>query len=162
MKTIQRIAAFLLLLVFLFGTTGLSVFRHICHSSNENNTSVYPEFFKNAASSCCADELTGYTSAGSGKATESDPFQHFNPAPCCKIIISFFKLEILTVRVEKVVFHTFFSRYPLYAISLLQLPVFLQPLLQPAYFQYHSPPLFGKMLVQFLHQMKIPAHPFFA
>ena len=157
MKIIQRIGVLLLLLVFLFGTFGISVFHHRCNSSNEDNTSVYPELFTKAGSSCCVDEETGYVCSGHETAPEDIYHQKVDAAPCCKSTFSFFKLEIITERAEKFVLNTENSQLPLYPAFLPEEPKLEQPVLTPAHFQFYSPPLFGKVLVYFLNQIKIPA-----
>ena len=93
MKTIQRIGILFLLLVFLFGTTGLSVFHHFCQSSNLGNVTLYPEIFHSSGSSCCEDEsATGYACAGH-EAFKAGLMSHtIDAAPCCKSTSSLFKL----------------------------------------------------------------------
>lgn len=159
MKTIQRIGILFLLLVFLFGTTGLSVFHHFCHSSNHGNVTLYPEIFQTSASSCCGEESTTGYACASHETFAADPLsQHIDAAPCCKSTSSFFKLEILTEKAGKLVLNTVSVQHPLYSVSLLLFETLEQPLLKPAHFQFYSPPLFGKVLVHYLHQMKIPDH----
>ena len=162
MKTIQRIGILFLLMVFLFGTTGISVLHHICNSSNKQYVTAYPEIFNNAGSSCCEEESTGYTSAIHGDGPDETMPQNIASEPCCKNIASFFKLQILTERVEKLVLNITSEHQPLYPVSVSPSPNVVQPLLQPVHFQFYSPPLFGKLLVHYLHQMKIPAHPVLA
>ena len=158
MKTIQRIGILFLLLVFLFGTTGLSVLSHFCSSSNHTTVTVYPELFNRSGSSCCAEESTGYACASGGNTPSGAMPGHIDETPCCKSIASLFKLEILTERIEKLLINNFLVQHPLYSVSLLLLETFEQPLLKPAHFQFYSPPLFGKVLVHYLHQIKIPDH----
>ncbi|MCX6306336.1 MAG: hypothetical protein NT040_15330 [Bacteroidetes bacterium] len=158
MKTIQRTGVLLLLLVFLFGTTGISVFHHICSSSGQDNASVYPELFIRAGTSCCVDESTGYSCAHHETAAGSAEHHAVDAPPCCKSNLSFFKLEIPTERVEKLALNIDNAQLPLYPVILTMDRAAEQPPLMPAHFQFYSPPLFGKVLVHFLHQMKIPAH----
>ena len=158
-KTLQRIGILVLLAVFLFGTTGISVLHHICNSSNKHFVTAYPEIFKNAGSSCCEEESTGYASASHGDDPGATMPGNISSEPCCKNIASFFKLQILTERVEKLVLNTISEHQPPYPVSVSQVPNVEQPLLQPVHFQFYSPPLFGKLLVHYLHQIKIPAHP---
>ncbi|MEI7725546.1 MAG: hypothetical protein WCK09_10610 [Bacteroidota bacterium] len=163
MKTVQRIGILFLLLVFLFGTTGLSVFHHFCHSSNHGSVTLYPEIFHSSGSSCCDDEITTGYACASHETFTTDPLsQHVDAAPCCKSTSTLFKLEILTEKVEKLVLNTFSEQPPLFSVSLNTMPLFELPLLKPAHYQFYSPPLFGKILVYYLHQMKIPAHPSFS
>ena len=162
MKTVQRIGILFLLLIFLFGTTGLSLLHHTCNSSKENNVTAYPEFFKTSGSSCCEDEFIGYASANQEAFTPDVLSQHLDAAPCCKTTVAFFKLLILTERVEKLTITDVSAHKPLVPVSLNTILPFEQPLLKPAHFQFHSPPLYGKTLVYYLQQLKIPDHPSFA
>lgn len=160
MKTIQRTGVLLLLLVLIFGTTGLSVLHHICSSSNTDNVTIYPEIFRNPASSCCDDESTW-----SACACPEDPDADMMPgsivaSPCCKSIVSFFKLEILTEKPAKLMLHDDNVRQPLNLPSLKPQSQRDQLLSYTVHFQFFSPPLlFGRFLVHYLHQMKIPAYP---
>ncbi len=157
MKTVQRIGVILLLLVFLFGTFGLSVFHHHCNSSNEDIASIYPELFTRAGSTCCVDEETGYVCSGHKSSPEDIYHQEVDAAPCCKSTLSFFKLDILTIRAEKFVLNTENIQLPLYPAFLPEEPNVEQPFIMPAHFEFYSPPLFGKVLVYYLNQIKIPA-----
>jgi hypothetical protein len=158
MKAIKHIGIFFLLLVFLAGTTGVSFLHHICSSSKQDIVTVYPEIFKRSGSSCCAEESTGYACASHVNLSKDKMPLNIDGAPCCKSIASFIKLEILTIRVAKLVIHPEKAQLPVSPTILCQIPAFEQPLLQPAHFQFYSPPLFGRLLVHYLHQMKIPAH----
>lgn len=159
MKTIQRIGVFLLLLVFLFGTTGISVFHHICSSSNQEDVSVYPEFFKKSGSGCCVDEETGYACSQRVNSCNEALGQHIDASPCCISILSFFKLDILTVRAHQLLINDVLVQLVDYTDSLITTLSADRPFIIPGHFQFFSPPLFGKVLVHFLHQMKIPSHP---
>jgi hypothetical protein len=161
MKTIQRIGVFFLLLVFLFGTTGISVFHHVCSSSNQDNVSVYPEFFKKSGSSCCADEETGYACSQRVNTSGEALAQHIDASPCCISIFSFFKLDILTVRADKLLIKDVLIQIPDDTDSIITDLPENHSFIVPCHFQFFSPPLFGKVLVYFLHQMKIPVRPSF-
>ena len=158
MKTLQRIAVLLLLMAFLFGITGLSVRHHICKSSNQTTVTVYPEIFKSSGSSCCEDESTGYSCAAySNRALDVMPL-NIDAAACCINRASFLKLEILSERIQKQALIVDHAPMPVYPVSISTEPTVEQPLLQPAHFQFYSPPLFGKALACYLHQLKIPDH----
>ncbi|MCX6267084.1 MAG: hypothetical protein NTW16_06965 [Bacteroidetes bacterium] len=163
MKIIQRTGILFLLLVFLFGTTGLSVFHHVCNSSNEDNVSAYTGIFRGSGPSCCDDESTGYSCARPENLTGDAMPQNISAPPCCKSTISFLRLEIVTVRAEKLLLNvdkSLLTNFPLF-LSLESMPD--QPLLKPAHFQFYSPPLIsGKALVHYLHRIKIPDLPSFA
>jgi hypothetical protein len=163
MRILQRIGILFLLIVFLFGTTGLSVFHHICNGSNEDNVSVYTGIFRTSGSSCCDNESTEYSCAPRGNFAKDEIPVNISEPPCCKSIISFFRLEIVTVRAEKLVLNTDKPHLPVYLPGLSLESIFDQPFLKPAHFRFFSPPLLsGKVLVYYLHRMKIHHHPSFA
>jgi hypothetical protein len=160
MKALKSIFALLILVVFLFGTTGLSVFHHFCSSSNEHDVTLYPELFDGSGDSCCADEEAGYACARhQGSAQGANPLG-FDAPPCCKTVITFHKLEITSQRINRESFtsrltHAAFAESVTPGFGLADRPVFT-----PAHFQFYSPPLLsGKQLVLFLNQLRIPFSP---
>jgi hypothetical protein len=158
MKVVQRICVLFLLLVFLYGTTGMSVLHHSCNSSNEKTLTVYPELFKNAGSSCCSEDETGYVSGLHHCPSENGLPATVDAVPCCKSNISFFKLEILSERAYNAVIAQVGDLITMKAAPVISATAAEQPVLNTPYFQFYSPPLFGKLLIHYLHQMKIPAH----
>jgi hypothetical protein len=159
MKVVQRIGALLILMVFLFGTIGLSVLRHRCNSSKQNSVTLYAEIFNRSQSSCCDDEPAVNASSCYHKFKGSEMSESIDPAPCCKSTISFFKLEIFSFRGDNKIFKIVPFDHSLFPLFFYEIEPYEQPDHVPAHFQFYAPPLFGKTLVYFLHQVKIPAHP---
>ncbi len=159
MKTVKRVGSIFFLLVFLFGTTGLTVLRHTCISSKQNNVTVFPEFFKSSDDGCCENETTGYASACCSCHETAGTHPQVDSSPCCKSDLSFFKLEILTKTVDKLKLDVLNAFLHFRSNPLVSIPLFEQPVFEYAHYQFHSPPLFGRTLVYFLHQIKIPDHP---
>ena len=154
MKTVKRIGVLSLLVVFLFGIMGISIFHHTCSSSNEDRISVYAEIFKEAPGSCCEGETIDVLPVNF-----SDLPQNFAPTPCCVSTNSFLMLHFISERLDKLTVKDV-SQTPLLSLPLLRVCSIENQLeVHPVYFQFYSPPLFGKQLIHFLHQIKIPAHP---
>ena len=154
METVKRIGILGLLMVFLFGITGLSIFHHTCSSSNQDKISVYAEIYKGAPVSCCEDETFG-----SSPVNPADLPQNFQSAPCCKSTNYFLALQIISERLYRIEVK---DVTPISSPLPLPLPEFStdnQLLVHSVYFQFYSPPLFGKQLIHYLHQIKIPSHP---
>jgi hypothetical protein len=55
MKTLQRIGILIFLAVFLVGTTGLSIFEHICTCQGKTEITLFPEIFDHRSSCCCSE-----------------------------------------------------------------------------------------------------------
>ncbi len=159
MKTANRIGIFLLLLVFLFSTIGISILHQVCSSSHHNEITVYPELFKSTGSPCCGASAE-VSCCDDDQGNQGDnASQVISAMPCCVSVNSYLKLEIPALRSEKLIINNFTvllchdalpsSDYA--SEECLSLPGTL--------FQFYSPPLTGKRLVHFLHQPKIPDHP---
>ncbi|MEI7663516.1 MAG: hypothetical protein WCK34_15010 [Bacteroidota bacterium] len=153
MEIVKRITAIFLLLVFLFGITGLSVFHHTCTGSNEEKRAAYAEIFKEAPGSCCSGEAFQHFTINASVTP-----RHIEATPCCKSTNTFLTLQVLSERQLKTVVQNAMQVMIPFLSSLPAIAIENQFPLQPRYFQFHSPPLFGKQLVHFLHQSKIPAH----
>lgn len=159
MKALHRIGTFMILLVFLLGTTGLSVFHHICRMEHEDRVSVFPGFYTDPGSSCCSDETDGTCCACTANAAHNCSRESFSTDPCCKNVASFFRLEILTLRVEKLSLPALEAGpvpERIAARQCLETELRIEP---AAILTFHPPPLSGRNLVNYLHQIKIPARP---
>ncbi|MEI7500686.1 MAG: hypothetical protein WCK84_09595 [Bacteroidota bacterium] len=158
MNIAKQIGIIFLLIVFLFSTTGISILHHICNSSNNDTVTVYPEFFKISGCCCEADDTNNDTNDQEDLIDSYIP-QNISAMPCCSNINFFLKLEVVTLSTEKLVINSFKILLPQYS---LPLPVattdeFIS--VSNYIFQFYSPPLFGKRLIHFLHQIKIPSFP---
>ncbi|MEI7896281.1 MAG: hypothetical protein WCJ26_04555 [bacterium] len=150
MKIIQRIGILLLLLVFLCGTTGISIFEHICSCKGKTEITLFPEIFAHQSSCCCsAGEVELVTPDHAHLCNLSKP-EH------CKNIKFFIKA---TVTPAPVVVSQF--SFIDFTVSGFQLPSDFSighDATANDYVIPHctSPPVSGKERVLALHQPKIP------
>ena len=141
--------SFLMLVIFLFGTTGVSFYVHECKSSHSKEVFIYPEIIKHRSSCCCATDVHGTASTNS-------PVQIEDPG-CCKNSHLYFKASFLgfpvfqkmtSEPVQKILVSELFRNI---VRSVESEKVSFSPL------QDHSPPpMSGRLLVQAIHQIKIP------
>ena len=154
MKIVRRIGIICFLLVFLFGITGISFYHHTCSSSNDDNVTVYPGIFEKPTLSCCENETTaqaGFTDSGSPVSIEA--------TPCCKSISTYLKLQVITVRSYRLVLNLDNTLFTVFPLRDRVFPAIEQFFTKHFFLQFHPPPLAGRTLLQFLHQIKIPSHP---
>ena len=141
---------FLMLAVFLTGTTGVSFYVHECSSSNKREVVAFPELFNNTVSCCCAEEMQGI-------ALSDEPVSSFSEPECCQNTHVYLKAS--------------FTGFPLfYQFN----PEVLQKSFPAGFLSMqhnekvleiisftprvdHPPPRSGKILIHFLQQVKIPA-----
>jgi hypothetical protein len=154
METLKRIGSIVLLMVFLFGITGLSVFHHTCSCSNEEHTVLYTDIFKEAPGNCCGDE-----SMDIPVDRHSAQSPAFDASSCCKSTTTFLALHIISERQDKSVMLPALSFGAPLSLALPGLSLENPLLIHAVHYQFHSPPRFGKQLVHYLHQIKIPTHP---
>jgi len=162
MKIVKQISIVFFLVIFLFGTTGISLVHHICTHSHHDDLSVYPELFKNSGTSCCGEEEGGSASNDQNFTTGSPGLLNISAIPCCLRLHSFLKLAINPEVTKTLVVSPSTEINSLFSISLTTLTAIDDLSVPAAYFQFYSPPLFGKRLIHFLHQSKIPSNPSFA
>jgi hypothetical protein len=156
MNIIRRIGVFSILVVILFSTTGISILHHICNSSHHDDVTVYPGFFKDPATSCCEEDEVEAENSDQAACMESSASLNIKAMPCCVNVNSFLKLQLLTVRVEKIAVNVNVILAPLFSLSITE-PAARESICVPIrHFQFYSPPLFGRRLIHFLHQPKIP------
>jgi hypothetical protein len=159
MTAIKNIGVIFLLSVFLFSSMGVSILHHICNTSNTDDVTLYPEFFQMPGSSCCEGGQEDLACYPDTETTSSDNTLYFNAAPCCVSINSFLKLEMVTIRAEKLMINSFPTLVPQYFLPVPEIAA-IESIKYPIHFlQFHPPPLGGKQLIHFLHQQKIPDHP---
>jgi hypothetical protein len=145
-KITGKLLLFVLLSCFMAGTTGFSYFIHECNSSHKKEITVFPEFVNEPATCCCSDEVP----AG------PDPFPAFSEPRCCTSTYVYLKAS--------------FNGFPVFFdFSKDLLSNCLYPDIQrpdqndPAEFTSanftridHPPPRSGRLLIQFIQQIKIP------
>ena len=154
MKLVRQIGSLILVSVFLFGVSGLSVFHHSCASSGTDKVALYAGIFKAVPASCCEDE----NEPGIANSA-ADHGQGFDATPCCKSTNLFLALHVVSETVS--VLHVTATAVPAHVeLPLLPVPEAVsQVFIKEARYQFHSPPLYGIDLIHFLHQIKIPASP---
>ena len=151
---IRKIAVFLILGIFLYTVTGVSVWHHHCNSSREDHIAFYPELF-GTGSSCCGEEET--MPQNYSKSARQSDHQAVEEAPCCKSTLTFLKADILPFTPGKTRIGGIESgtMTPNCQINLFNA---VEPEPKPVWLRFHSPPpVYGKKLIHFLHQIKIPA-----
>ncbi len=138
-----------LLLLFMAGNTGISFYIHTCGSSQKKEVLVFREIFQQKIACCCDDNLV-LQITGNSEST-------YNDADCCRISHLFIKSPFPGFPVlEKYSVPEFqVAHFPEAALLKLQ---FIQdskasyiPSPDPS-----PPPLYGVILVHFLHQIRIP------
>jgi len=156
MKTIQKTGILFLLLVFLFGTTGITIYQHICSGKPGKEITIYPEYFSKHSDCCCGEE--GFSSRNKTQAVDH---QEISDSECCRNISLFLKVSIISIPVT-------FSQTEI-IIPVLVLPETFFPVvnIQTACISEYagecskSPPLSGKQRILLFHQSKtisIPDH----
>jgi hypothetical protein len=149
-KLFRTVFLFLMLAVFIIGTTGISFYIHECSSSKNREIIAFPELLNKTVSCGCAGEV--YRSVPS-----EEPVSSFSEPECCKNIHIYLKASF-----------TGFPQFYHFNPELLQtvVPADLlslqhnEKLAEISTFTPrvdHPPPRSGKILVHFLQQIKIPA-----
>ncbi len=151
MKILKKTGAILVTLIYLLGSTGISFYSHTCSSSKINKTIVYPGLFKSAVSCCCSST------------SDTDNSTEVDTASCCKSATTIIKLfsryipsvNTITVSPEATV-------EP--CLSLQNEPVSDKSELSATShgLEFYPPPPFGRRLLHFLHQIKVPSDSFLA
>ena len=160
MKVVKNIAVLSLLLVFLLGTTGLSVLQHFCNSSKEHNVTIYPEFFNGSGATCCESESIGCACGTHENSAGTSGGNNVDAVPCCKTTISFYRLEVNTLKPDFRVFGAELFQISVESCDFSSLRAPADPFRGAAHFQFYSPPLLsGKQLVLYLNQLRIPVQP---
>lgn len=162
MKIVKQIFIVFFLVIFLFGTTGISMVHHICTHSHHDDLSVYPELFKDSGTSCCGEEEDGSAGNDQNITAGSPGLLSISAIPCCLRVHSFLKLAINPEVTKTLVVNPSVEKNPLFSISSTTLTAIKDLTVPAVFFEFYSPPLYGKRLIHFLHQPKIPSHPSFA
>jgi hypothetical protein len=159
MKAIRNTGIIFLLMVYLFGTTGVSMLHHICSSSKQHDVTLYPELFTDPEIPCCGDEPQDVcVCSHEADHPDKSSARAVAPSGCCASNISFLKLDIFTLRIEKLLIGQEYKELPIYHIITPSELFSKQPATPVLYFQFASPPpvIYGKELVYRIHQVKIP------
>jgi hypothetical protein len=146
-KAIRNSLIFLMLAAFLTASCGVSFYVHECRSSQTRDVFAFPEIFNQRSSCGCEEVATG---------PAPDPFISFHEQDCCKTSHVYLKAKISGLPV--------FSQAEgklLFTAAQVDLPGLTlvnekSPQIKEVISFYHPPPLYGKELIHFLHQIKIP------
>jgi hypothetical protein len=139
----------LMMMIFLIGTTGVSFYIHECRSSNTREVFAFPEIIKYQSSCSCDDEMQATASSGFEPMSVSEQ-------DCCKnthlyLKASFIGFPVLSGIKQNLVEEIIISDLSFSPVNCVS----EQKLIIP--FSDHSPPpLFGRLLIQAIHQLKIP------
>lgn len=155
LKIVRQVSGLLLVAVFLFGITGMSVYRHACRSSNTLEVTAYPEFHGNDGDGCCATEEAGYISAPRDRFNANAPLS-VDEAACCKSSLNVFRLEVVSLTLQKIpVPEQIAEISPLTQLTHVALAFEAGSPVRMA--GYRAPPgKAGKQLVLFLRQPRVP------
>ena len=149
-QNIRSLFTLLILAVFLTGTTGVSFYIHECSSSNTREVVAFPEITNKAISCCCDQEVHG-----SIHTEESIPF--IEEPPCCTNKRIYLKATFTGFPVSyQLTGKLNHADLPADFLSMLYEDQ-KQEIARPVTIVDHPPPLSGKSLIHFLHQIKIPA-----
>jgi hypothetical protein len=148
-QVIRTTFLFLMLAVFLIGTTGVSFYVHECSSSHKKEVVAFPELTNHTVSCCCAEEV-------SGSVQSDEPVSSFNEPACCKNTHIYRKAIFSGFPV----FYQFNKEIVQTAIPAdflsLQDNVKVAEIVSFTPRVDHPPPRSGRILVHFLQQLKIP------
>jgi hypothetical protein len=149
-RLIRSCFLFLMLAVFLCMTTGVSFYIHECRSSHTREILAFQEITNQKTACCCDDAVNGNILSGESSPGISEP-------ECCINSHIYLKLSFTG-------FPLFYQFNP----DLLQKDMSVGQLntlsedekaeidISPPRID-HPPPRSGKVLIEFLHQIKIPA-----
>jgi hypothetical protein len=149
-QAIRTSFLFLMLAIFLIGTTGVSFYIHECTSSQKKEVFAFPEILNQKVSCCCAEDVHG--NAGS-----ADPDLSYKDPGCCKNIHVYLKASFTGVPLfyqfnpdltQKIIHSDFLTL--LHNDTSVEITSFTSQV-------DHPPPRSGRSLVFFLQQIKIPA-----
>lgn len=159
MKIISQISAIVTTLVFLLGSTGISIYHHTCFTHHANETVVYPGIFTATSDCSCTASASADHAFHGEKACCSGTGCHLQSSSCCKSETIFLKLksDFLPGQSDALIIDLPSIPYSLHEIN----PVATDPPDHSGYpiFEHFAPPLTGRALIHFLHQIKLPFSP---
>jgi hypothetical protein len=153
MKIIQRIGILFFLVVFLFGTTGISIFEHICTCQDKTEVTLFPEIFTHHSSCCCSEGEVELVTPDHAHLIGLEKPNH------CKNIKFFIKATVTPVPVVMNLFTFLDLAAPGCLLHLDIFPVYDRPVDDGVMHYCTSPPISGRQRIIALHQTKIPALP---
>ncbi|MDP1623610.1 MAG: hypothetical protein Q8M08_14895 [Bacteroidales bacterium] len=151
MRTVQRIGILFLLLVFLCGTIGISIFEHICACRGTSEITLFPEIFNTQSSCCCSEGEAELVTP------ENAPFCSIENPTRCKNIKFFIKATITPAPVVVNLFS--FLDFTAHEYQMLSDILPATDSITDNHFIHacNSPPISGRQRVIAYQQLRIPA-----
>ena len=148
----MRIISFLLLIVFLAETTGVTLIHHYCSMSNTREIKSIDGFSAESDTSCSCEEETCNPPSNPEELPQS-----FSAPACCYEVSTFLKFDFTSIFHSPLVFTPF--THEMMGLTLLQSiqPTENAQIPDGPFFRFYSPPLNGINLLHAIHQIKIPA-----
>jgi hypothetical protein len=147
-----RIISFLLLIVLLTETTGVTLVHHFCSMSNTCEIKSIDGFSRESEISCsCEEEMCNASSN-----PEEQP-QSFSAPACCYEVSTFLKFDFSSILHIPFVFTPFTDGFTLLTLVKSVQPAKVKIIPDDPFFRFYSPPLAGLNLLHAIHQIKIPA-----
>ena len=148
----MRIISFLMLIVLLTETTGVTLIHHFCSMSNTCEIKSIDGFSGESDTSCSCDEEAGNAASNS----EEQP-QSFSAPACCYEVSTFLKFDFSSIFNSPLVFTPFSDVFMGFTLMKSVQPTEGKIIPDGPFFRFYSPPLSGLNLLHAIHQMKIPA-----
>jgi hypothetical protein len=150
-KVLSYIGSFLLLAVILHGSAGMTFSFHSCSVAMTTEVSIYPELFSNRTACCCQADVSATASFPAPTGADG-----LDASECCRISKAFYKVAIFGNDEKiKIVATQSDLLYPIESV-LKNFPLSNEFNTSVVIIDDPSPPLYGKQLVYFLNQPKIP------
>ena len=147
----KHTVTFLILLLFLAGTLGISAREHICNSSKKVTVTLFPELGNPVSGCCCSFSFTGQ-----GPSSGSDDQRTIGDQACCKTIHLFLKAAFLSLQLH---LRSLQIPDPVTGIVLLtdnNCPESSEFLSLSSFYTDTGPPVSGRQRILAWHQCKIP------
>jgi hypothetical protein len=148
-KILAVLSSFVVIL-FISGTTGVTLLIHTCSSSHTTEISAFPEFISHPSNCCCEEDSPSHTIPTSARSEVNSP-------ECCRNQHMLIKAPVIGVvesanHLSSVAVSFFLPGrfFELIHKTEQKLPSEYLPWLD------HSPPPPGNNLIFFIHQIRIP------
>jgi hypothetical protein len=156
MFMLNRVLSILMLIVFLFGTTGVTVLQHVCSIGQTRDITAINGITTETTGSCCCSQDQDCPDEDI-----PDDRQVISAQPCCSEITTLVKFDFVTVNSNELFFTPLTDGFICFVTMLVVNPPLKIDISNDPFFQFHSPPLTGNNLLLAIHQIKIPSLPLF-
>ena len=148
-RILQPVVSLLMLVLFLTGTTGISFYIHTCSETHKRNIYAFPELVK-PVSDCCTEDAISPMAENCNHPLGVD-------AACCKNEHIYLKAAFVSVPVTLQDFSILLNDCYFPHSTKIIFPVQDNTFRDELLFSGNSPPISGKTLVFFIHQIRIPS-----